>query len=164
MRYPLDKMLALVLIGTMSGRVGYRSIARLGKQFEVQFSKLFELKHGLPSHVSLTTIIEAVDVLDFERAVNKWLVHRYQQLGRDAPVIAMDGKAIRSSIKGGNTKEQNFLCFVHAYCAEKELILTSKPGDNKTRNEINLVRGLIEELGMKGAIFTLDANHDSKKR
>lgn len=167
-RYPLDKMLCLVLLGTLSGRVGYRSISRFGKENEAYLSRIFGLKHGTPSHVSLTSIIEGVDFKDFQKAINEWGVARYskvQSKGTSAKqVVALDGKAIKSSVKDGTSKSQNFIAFVNAFSINRECVLGALSYENGKTGEGVVLRELVEELGIKGAIFTMDARHDSKKR
>lgn len=162
-RYALDKTLALMLIGTMAGCVGYRSIARFCKDHEKLLSKAFDLKHGVPSHVSLIAIVTSVDLEDFQKAVNEWSKSKLKGTKKGGSVIAIDGKAIKASVNEGTSKEQNFISFVHAFCVSEQIVIGSLAFENKKLSETEVVRTMIEMLGMKGAIFTLDANHDSKK-
>lgn len=163
-RYPLDKTLVLMLIGVMAGCEGYRSIARFCKHHEKLLTNAFGLKHGVPSHVSFTAIADRVDMEDLQEALNQWGLSKLEKKPGEPPVIAIDGKAIKSSVKSGLSSEQNFLAFVHAFCVSQQIVVSSMAYENKTGSEIETVRQLIENLGVKGATFTLDANHDSKKR
>jgi len=164
-RYPLNKMLGLVLLGTLSGRVGYRSISRFGKENEDYISKVLNLKHGTPSHVSLTSIIEGVDFEDFQKAVNDWGISKYEKADKSSSpmLVALDGKAIKSSVKEGKSKSQNFLSFVNAFCVNQEYVLGCMAYENGKEGEVEVLRQLVESLGIKGAVFTMDAIHDSKK-
>ena len=163
-RYPLDKTMVLMLIGVMAGCEGYRSIARFCKSHEKLLTKAFDLKHGVPSHVSFTAIANRVDMEDLQEALNQWSLSKLEKKPGESPVIAIDGKAIKSSLKSGISNEQNFLAFVNAFCVSQQIVASSIVYENKTGSEIETVRQLIDHLGVKGAIFTLDANHDSKKR
>jgi len=161
-------MLALVLIGTLAGRVGYRAITRFCKEHERYLSKVLELKHGVPSHVSLTTIIEGVDYAEFEKTINAWSRSKRKDSklsskSKGKNVISLDGKAIKSSVKNAISKSQNFIAFVNAFCAENEIVLTSLSYENGKGSEQQILRDLINELGIKGAVFTADAAHPSKK-
>jgi hypothetical protein len=166
-RYPLDKMLCLVLLGTLAGRVGYRAISRFGKEHEAYISKILGLKHGTPSHVSLTSIIDNIDFEDFQKAVNKWSMSKYgesSETGKGTKkLIALDGKSIKSSVEKGQSSKQNFVAFVNAFCLDQEHIVGAMAYENGKGSEIEVVRDLIKELGIKEAVFTLDANHESKK-
>jgi len=166
LRYPQDKMLALVLIGTLAGRVGFRSITRFCKAHEKHLSKVLDLKHGVPSHVSLTSIIDKVSYKDFERAVNNWSKSKKKISKKNYAqknLISIDGKAIRSSVRNGISKSQNFVAFVNAFCLDKEIVLTSIAYENGNGNEREILRDLINELGIKNAVITADAAHPSKK-
>lgn len=162
-RYPLDKTLALMLIGTMAGCVGYRSVARFCKEQDKLLSKAFGLKHGVPSHVSLTAIVESVDLEDFQSALNQWAQSKILTGQKESKVIAIDGKSIKASVESGISKEQNFIAFVHAFCVDHQLLLGALAFENKKQGEIEVVRQLIGTLGIRQAVFTLDAMHDSKK-
>lgn len=170
-RYPLDKMLGLILLGTFAGRVGYRAISRFGKEHESYLTKVFNLKHGTPSHVSLTAIVEGVEFEDVEKAVNDWSKSKFSfktKKNKLKPandrVIALDGKAIKASVKNGTSKSQNFIAFVNAFCAKQEHVLSGLAYENGKASEQANLRKLVKTLGVEGAIFTMDALHDSKKR
>lgn len=162
-RYPLSKTVILMLIGTMAGCEGYRGVARFCKRHERYLSKVLALKHGVPSHVSLTAIVDSIELESFERALNEWGIQKLKTGGKQPEVIAIDGKAIKSSVKHGISRQQNFIAVVHAFCVSQELVVGSKSYENKTGNEGEMVRQMIEKLGIQGALYTLDANHDSKK-
>jgi len=168
LRYPLPKMLALVLVSTLAGRVGYRAITRFCKKHEKYLSRVLELKHGVPSHVSLTTIVEGVNCEEFEKAINAWSRSkrkdsRERSKSKGKNVISLDGKAIKSSVKNATSKSQNFIAFVNAFCADTEIVLTSLSYENGKGSEQQKLRDLIGEMGIKGAVFTADAAHPSKK-
>lgn len=165
-RYTQSNVLALVLIGTLAGRVGYRAITRFCKDHEAALSKALKLKHGVPSHVSMTAIIENVEFVEFQRAINRWSKSKYRdkkKIKQERNVISLDGKAIKSSVKNGLSKSQNFIAFVNAFCSKKEIVITSLAYENGKGSEQQTLRNLIVELGIKGAVFTADAAHQSKK-
>jgi len=125
----------------------------------------------VPSHVSLTAIVEGVDFEEVEKAVNDWSKSKFSFRTKKGKlkspkdrVIALDGKAIKASVKNGTSNSQNFIAFVNAFCAKQEHVLSALAYENgKTSEQINL-RKLVETLGVEGAVFTMDAIHDSKKR
>ena len=162
-RYPLDKTLVLMLLGTMAGCIGYRSVARFYKANEKYLSKTLGFKHGLPSHVSLTAIIENVDLTAFEKALTEWGISKLKSNNNAPPVIAIDGKSIKSSVTSGISNQQNFISIVHAFCVSQELVISSLSFENKNLHETEVVRQMIEMLGIQGVVYTLDAAHASKK-
>ena len=160
-RYPLNVLLTLMLMGTMAGRIGYRSVARFCKQFETELKQMFGLAHGVPSHVTLSKTIEAVDIGEFNDALNQWSksqVNDYKDVA-----VAFDGKAVKSSVSDGTSKTQNFIAFVNAYCHDREMVIGSLSFESKHGSETEAFRELATTLELEGAIFTLDARHDSKK-
>lgn len=163
LRYPLDKTLAMMLLGTMAGCVGYRSVARFCKNQEGLLTKAFDLKHGVPSHVSLTAIIEGVDLEAFQKALHQWAMSKYAVSGAEDKVIALDAKSIKGSVEAGTSQEQNFIAFVHAFCVDQQLVVGALAYENKEEGETQVTRRLIELLGIQQGVFTLDARHDSKK-
>lgn len=163
LRYPMDKTMLLMLIGTLAGCKGYRDVARFCKRHEKYLSKVLDLKHGVPSHVSLTSIVDNIDLKAFEKILMDWGVSKMAVGSTTPSVIAMDGKAIKSSVIKGLSHQQNFVSMVNAFCVSQGLVLGSISYENKYESEAVLVRQMIEQLGIKGALYTLDANHDSKK-
>lgn len=164
LRYPLDKIIVLMLIGTMAGCEGYRSVARYCKRHSRYLSEVLGLKHGVPSHVSLTAIVDGIDLDSLEVALTEWGVNQLVKEGLKDNVIAVDGKSIKSSVKSGGSEHQNFISVVNAFCVEQKLVISSLSFENKHQDEGQMVRQMINMLGIKGALFTLDANHASKKR
>jgi hypothetical protein len=169
-RYEQHNVLMLMVVGTLAGRTGYRGVARYGKEHESYLIKKLELKHGTPSHVSLGKIIDELDLEAFEAALHKWGKSRIENWEGKAciataknRVIALDGKAVKSSVKNGISKSQTFVAFVNAFCSEYKSIVGSKSYTSGEKGEQIVLRELIEELDVKGAIFTMDANHVSKK-
>lgn len=120
LRYPLDKTLAMMLVGTMAGCVGYRSVARFCKNQEVLLSQAFDLKHGVPSHVSLTAIVDGVDLEAFQKAMNQWAQSKLEVSAGQGRVIAMDGKSIKASVVGvlPRSKTSSPLCMLFVWSSK----------------------------------------------
>lgn len=112
--------------------------------FELTLTNTFGLKHGVPSHVSFTALADRVDMEDFlQEALNQWGLSKLEKKPGEPPVIAIDGKAIKSSVKSGLSSEQNLLAFVHAFCVSQQIVVSSMAYENKTGSEIETVRQLI---------------------
>lgn len=162
-RYPLGEMLLLVILGTLAGRVGYRAISRFGKEHEAYLSKVLNLKHGVPSHVSLTKIVDQTDINTLEKAVNEWFV---SEMGttKSKRVIALDGKAVKASVRQGTSNYQSTVALVNSFCLEKGLVLGALSYENTKgkKGEVSVLKDLVETLGITDAIFTADANHAKK--
>lgn len=166
--YPLDKMLLLIFIGTLSGRVGYRSISRFCKDNEAYLSQVLDLRHGTPTHVTMTSLVEGVDYKSFEKAINDWSKSKFKQTKKskkisNKKIVSLDGKAIKASVKNGTSNSQNFISFVNAFCINQEYILGSIGHETGKSGETNALRELVKIMGIKDVVFTMDALHASKK-
>jgi hypothetical protein len=62
-RHPLPSLLAMVVLGNLSGYYGYRELGRFMERHAWEFVRLFGFKYGVPSYV---TIREVLGLLDFE--------------------------------------------------------------------------------------------------
>lgn len=60
-RYSFETMLWLIFIATSSGAVGFRKIGKFCKSNEAFFSDYFQLKHGVPTYLSIRTILMHID-------------------------------------------------------------------------------------------------------
>ena len=70
--------------------------------------------------------------------------------------IALDGKVLRGSFD--RFQDQKAAQVLSAFCQGKHIILGHLPVSTKT-NEIPVAQRLIEELGLEGCLYTLDALH-----
>jgi len=77
--------------------------------------------------------------------------------------IAIDGKAISSTVTDMHGQRQNFKSIVTLFCTEKDIVIASKSFENKIGNETQTARALIDQLNMEGVTFTMDALHCKKK-
>jgi len=74
----------------------------------------------------------------------------------DIKCIAIDGKSLRGSFDHFNDKKA--LNMLSTFLSCKNLILQHYEVDDKS-NEIPALQKLLTELGIKGAILTMDAMH-----
>lgn len=170
-RYPLDVSLMIILIGVMSGYTKYREIANLAKRNEQTFVKLFSLKNGVPSHVTIREIIRNIDFEQVLVQFNSWaqsLVSSSEKTtkndGNEPVVVNIDGKSIRASLQEYSSSYQDFICFAHAYLANQGIVIQAASYQNKEKSEIPFVRELIKVLQLNNALITLDALHTQKKQ
>ena len=77
--------------------------------------------------------------------------------------ISLDGKSIKSTANGGQTKLQNFVAVVNAFGHRSGLVYGMKAYENGKSGEAQALRELIGQLGLDGKVFTMDALHAQKK-
>ena len=59
---------------------------------------------------------------------------------------------------------QNYKSMVSMFCSEKGIVISARSIENKKSHEGEAVRMLIEQLELKGMVFTMDALHCQKKQ
>jgi hypothetical protein len=76
----------------------------------------------------------------------------------------MDGKAIGGTLKHQPDSRQDFVNLVSVFACQQKMVLANAKLVNSKESEIPVVRQLVETLGLKGIVFTLDALHCQKKQ
>ena len=88
-----------------------------------------------------------------------------QFIDSEKPIwVAIDGKAIGSTLTDTNGKMQNFKSMVSLFNREMGVVLNTTGIATKKENEGQAVRDLLDQLETKGITFTLDALHCQKKQ
>ena len=164
-RYPLPTLLVMIIMAIMSGRYGYREIARFLKANREQLVKALDLKRTqMPSHVTIRTVMMALDFEALNKAFEAWVVTHVP--AKEDLWVAVDAKSIRSTVTQYDSAYQDFVCLVSAFTHKEGLVLAHKSYHNKERSEVHvtqeLIPQLIEKLGLKNTVFTLDALHCKK--
>lgn len=76
--------------------------------------------------------------------------------------MAMDGKALDSTVQDCHGAHQDFVTVVSACVQQHGWVMAQESFHNGEQSEIVVVRQLIEHLDIKGAWYTLDALHCQK--
>ena len=162
-RYPLIAVLLITIMSIMSGRCRYREIAAFAKANQKELLKFFHLqkRKRLPSHVTFREILKGVDFDDVRTAFNSW-AGQYITI-EDDEWLAMDGKALASTVTDATTSYQNFVSLVSLFSHKRGQVLKTAKFENQKRSEIPTVRELIEALDLQNVVITLDALHCQKK-
>jgi hypothetical protein len=162
-RYPLLVVLLITIMSIMSGRCRYREIASFAKANKKELLKFFHLKRKrLPSHVTVREVLKGVNFDDVLTAFNHW-AEQYVTLNPEE-WLAMDGKALASTVMNYETPYQNFVSLVSVFSHKRGQVLKTAKLENQKSSEIPTVRALIEALDLQGVVFSLDALHCQKKR
>lgn len=162
LRYPFKSMLIMVLLGVCCGHNGYRSLSRFMKANAGFFSKELNLPHGVPSHVTISTILKSLNKDKTIEVFNNWTKHEKILKANDR--VSLDGKALRSTVKNDQTSAQDFINVVSIYAKELGLVAFMQEYRNKKSNEIHLVQEMLAYLKGLGVVILLDALHCQKKQ
>ncbi len=106
-RYPLWVVLLLVIMGTMSGCLGYRALGDFAARHQAVLLDLFELPHKrLPSYSTIRQVMLRINFVAMTQAFNDWASASI--VIDDSEAIAMDGKSIRASLRDYDNTYQDF--------------------------------------------------------
>lgn len=162
-RYPLVPILIIMMMSMVCGLCRYREIARFADANKEEFQRFFNLKSDrMPSHVTFRNIIQKISFEQLNEAFTQW-AKQFISIKQDA-WIAIDGKAIGSTVSDYDKPYQNFVSLVSFFSQKNGQVLQAGRLENNKSSEIKTVQEMIELFDLKGAIFTMDALHCQKKR
>ena len=162
-RHDQTFVLLLVLMSTMSGYHGYRSIGDFIKRNREELLTGFKPHKGrLPSFYTVRRVLQGLDFRRLSEQFYQWAI-QYTELSENE-WIHVDGKAIKGTMSDYELDKQRFVNLVSLYSSRKHLVVGQAFVDNSKQSEIPVVQQLIAGLGLSGATFTLDALHCQKKR
>ena len=155
-RYELGYILMFAIMGILSGATSYRMIeVFIESKYDV-LAELFKLNwKGRPAYTTIRKIIQGTDADELEKSFRKYSKELAEN-EQEGEQIAIDGKVLRGSFD--RFEDQKAIQILSAFVSESQIILAHEEVESKT-NEIPVAQRLIEELGLTGKIFTLDAMH-----
>jgi hypothetical protein len=113
-----------------------------------------------PSYTGLRLIIQGVDPTALEAAFRQHALSISTPLPSDGlTAIAVDGKTLRGSFDAFSDRKATHM--MSALRQADQIVLGHLMVEEKS-NEIPAAPELIEALGLKGCVFTLDAEHAQK--
>jgi len=160
-RYSLDVLMVITLMGILSGHQSIKGLARFAQSNELELVEQLALKHGVPKYNTFRTLLQHLDANVLASSFSNW-VSGYHSDWSDE-FIALDGKAVKSTVSGGQSSFQNFVSVVSAFGHTSGLVYGMESYENGKSAEAQSLRDLIEQLGLKDKVFTMDALHAQKK-
>ncbi len=159
-RTPMCAFLEMIILAGMSGHFGFRPIARFIETNEAFFVDRYKLQHGTPSYTTLRNFTKQLDYKKMCTSIFQW---GSQYLEKE-DWIAIDGKAIGSTVTNSHDSKHNYKSMVSMFCNKKGIVVNTLSIVTKKENEGQAARELIEQCELKGVTFTMDALHCQKKQ
>lgn len=160
-KYSLWVILAMSLIGSLCGYIGYRPLADFAKLHQAQIENLLELApaKSTPSYSTFRRTMIDVEPKYLAKVFNVWALGTMPVLLNR--LLCLDGKSIKCTSSGGNTSQQNFTSLVSVYDDQDAGVVQLQIMQNKKQSEIGVAQNLISELDSlpSGQTFSLDALH-----
>lgn len=158
-RYDLPGILGCVILALLSGATSYRKILFfMEERYDTLKEALgFEWKKP-PSYAGLRLILQNLDKDELEKAFRKY-ASEVAGLKGGGKRLACDGKALRHSFD--RMEDRRAAEILSVFASDAQLILAHVEIEEKS-NEIPAFQSLVEDLGLQGKLFTLDALHTQK--
>ncbi len=163
-RHPHWLILLLVILAGLTGYWGNRPVAEFAQRYaQAIFDKL-----GLPPEIkppSYSTVRRLMQQLDYEILAQLFTDWAMAETEFEAGQwLATDGKGIGSTLTDHVSAEQNFVSLVSLFSHTSGIVQGVMPMENKLISEQEVVRRLLDAVGLSGVGITMDALHCQKKR
>jgi predicted transposase YbfD/YdcC len=155
-RYPLAPLLAIAVLAKLAAHDTPRAIADWARLRAAALCPLFGLRRqALPHHTTWGRVLgAAIDPRGFERVVGAFFrAAQPAPRGRGQVALCLDGKTLRGTIPGGQTRGVHLLA---AYLPEAGVVLAQVAVDGKA-NEIVAAAEVLDRLDLRGVVVTGDA-------
>lgn len=161
-RYPLAPLLFISVLAVLTGANSYRRIARFIAAHRLRLNEWLGLRwQRAPAHTAIRYAFVKLTPQAVEAAFRAHSAGLVATSEQPQDCIAVDGKTLKGSFDA--MAERRAAQVLSAFTHSAQIILGHVSVDAKS-NEIPAAQQLIEELGLKGRVFTLDAEHCQKKR
>jgi DDE family transposase len=159
--YPLAPLLFISVLAVLAGADSYRRISRFIDAHRLRLNDWLGLKwKRAPAHTAIRYAFINLSPEALEAVFRAHSTVLAEESDHPDGCIAVDGKALKGSFDA--MADQRAAQVLSAFTHAQQIILGHVPIAEKS-NEIPAAQQLIEELGLKGRVFTLDAEHCQKK-
>jgi hypothetical protein len=160
--YDLPHVLVCCILAVAAGAQSYKAIARFIKARFGWLQEHLELEwRQAPGYTGLRAILLGLDQAEVEKALRRQAAAALAN-AQAASTIAIDGKTLRGSLD--HFADTAAMQWLSAFATEERLVIGQVAiVDGEKGGEIAAAQKLIEELGLQGKLFTLDALHCQKK-
>lgn len=155
-KHKLSHILMIVMCAVLRGLDELGDIVT----FAENKAKFFKDNFGIEKIPSKPTISRVLSIIDGQKAAKVIIDIMKTEINESEKVIAVDGKAIRSTYK--TDKPHSALQIITAYLTDSGVVLGQEKINEKT-NEIPVLRQMLEYMNIKGKTITADALHCQKE-
>lgn len=155
-KHKLSSILTIVMCAVLCGLDELGSIVT----FAENKSDFFKNYFGIEKIPSKPTISRVLSVIDGQKTAEIIIDVMKDMVKENDKIIAVDGKAIRSTSKAG--KPHSALQIITAYLTESGAILGQEKIHEKT-NEIPVFQQMLSYINIEGKTITADAVHCQKE-
>ena len=158
-RFDLATVLLFTILGMIAGANSYRQMHEFIRVHRQRLNEAFGLGlRGAPSYTGLRAILQGIDANALEAAFRAH-ASSVAAPAEGVTAIAVDGKTLRGSFDAFADRRAAHM--LSALRHADRIVLGHVMVEEKS-NEIPAAPELIEALGLRGFVFTLDAEHCQK--
>jgi DDE_Tnp_1-associated len=159
-RFELTTVLLYAILSMVAGANPYRQMHEFIRVHRQRLNAAFglDLRYA-PSYTGMRLILRGIDPEALETAFRRHAASLPASASDGLTAIAIDGKTLRGSFDAFN--DQKAVHMMSALRQADRVVLAHVMVAAKT-NEIPTAPELIEALGLKDCLFTLDAEHCQK--
>jgi len=158
-RHPIGVVLVIAIMSVISGMWSYHAMDDFVKANRAQLLALLGVSR-LPSYSTIRRVIQAVDFKGLSQVLGHW-----KRPGLEpGSWLQLDGKALKATMENYGERSQDFVNVVSLFFGQQKSVLQSATFHNKLESELEVVRQMIRETDLQGAVFTADALHAQKKQ
>jgi hypothetical protein len=159
--YRLPHVLLFAIMAIVAGANSYRTVHTFIDVHLARLRDVFRLTwRRAPAYTTIRGIIQQVDAGSVEPVFRRHAAILHEQTGSaERRQVAIDGKVLRRSFDGFHDRKAVHLLSVFA--TDAAVVLAHADCDEKS-NEIPALQTLLSELGLAGALITVDALHCQK--
>lgn len=156
LRHDLGNIIVMSIYAVLCGYTDAENMAFFMKLQEPYFSKMLDLKYGVPSADTLLRVFALIEPEKFMQMFYHWIRDVLSTIPKkkepESPRIAIDGKAVRAAaVKGGSIPY-----IISAYLENYGLSIGQLKVGEKT-NEIKEIPKLLKKLDITDCVVTIDA-------
>lgn len=156
--HSIEEIFFLAVCGVLAGCDGPSDIALFAEHHIKWFRKIIPLKHGIPSHDTISRVFNLINPQEFSRALLQWIESFLPGTAAERTakehLIALDGKTVRGSARPA--RDVPALHLLNAWSVSYQATIAIRAVGEKT-NEIPEIPEILKTLALKNAIITIDA-------
>jgi hypothetical protein len=161
-RYRLGLILLLVLMGTISGCLGYRALEDFARRHHHALASKLQLPPTrFPSDSTFRRVMMGINFTNLAEVFNDW--SRNWMPSQEQDWLGVDGKSIKATVSNYDNAYQDFVSVVSAFSTRCGVAIALEQFHNKNSSEIAVVQELLATLQLEGVVFTFDSLHCQKK-
>ncbi len=163
-RYDLEHVLLYCVLAVVSGASSYRKIHIFIDTHWPRLNEVFGSRwKRAPAYTAVRKILQGLDAAQLEGAMRSLATEQVQQStpASARSLVAIDGKTLRGSLD--RLEDRQAAQVLSALAVNERVVLGHVLIEDADKDcEIAAAQRLIEQLGLAGVVYTLDALHLQK--